>query len=184
MEIVKLGIPSSYSVFGELLLETPWVQDRYSDGSVGKPSYYYGDRDIGYDIVVHKAKPMPELLRWLRAIVQQVTGSQYDAVYMNLYRDGNDVIRRHRDFGNGSVEAVSLSFRTARTFWWEELDQRRSIVLGHCDLLVGDFIGLEHWIEPEPAVLSPRVNLTFRRMGEILPGSFVATPDQFEGERK
>lgn len=115
-------------------------------------------------------------LRSLREQVETMTDAQYDAVFLNLYRDGRDSIDWHADDDHevpGSPIA-SLSLGAPRDFLLRRIDRNPTdqhetipIELRHGDLLVmrgNTQTGWQHAVPPRKGVTLPRLSLTFRRM--------------------
>lgn len=134
----------------------------------GEPGrrYRYSGRD-------HDAAPWTPTLRELVDRLRTATGTPYDTVLCNFYRDGNDAMGRHADDepelgpSRDDVRIASLSLGARRTFRMRERhgDRRLEFALGEGDLLVMGGTTQRHWVHEVPRTkkpVGPRLNLTFR----------------------
>lgn len=116
----------------------------------------------------------PVLLR-VRELVEQHTGTTYDYVFLNRYRDGNDAVAWHGDHDGGRdarLVVASLSLGATRVF---QLRPKKdsglrydpiTVEVAHGDLIVmaGDTqIYWEHRVPRDPRITGERINLTFRQ---------------------
>lgn len=150
---------------------------------VPRDEAYYGDPKTDYTYSRREYRPqawIPELLS-LKARVDQATPEAaytnlrlprlgYNAVLCNLYLNGSDSVGLHADAEPemGPVIA-SVSLGAERLFRLK--DQNRKVVfqerLPHGSLLImagQTQRNFTHEVPKEPAVLQPRINLTFRRI--------------------
>jgi alkylated DNA repair dioxygenase AlkB len=111
----------------------------------------------------------------LTAVLDQCTfasGSEYNSVLVNLYRDGNDSVSWHSDNEeiNGSEPTIaSVSLGATRRF---DLRHKESGETVRVDLEDGSLLvmsGLSqhcwvHQIAKTKAKVGPRINLTFRQV--------------------
>ncbi|NBL65709.1 alpha-ketoglutarate-dependent dioxygenase AlkB [Flavobacterium sp. NST-5] len=115
----------------------------------------------------------PELLT-LKHQVEEKTGFEYNAVLLNLYRDGNDGVSWHSDKEDKSGEKpaiASVSFGQTRLFrlrhkFRKEVPQLE-IPLHHGTLLLMHGYTNENWeheIPKSKKPMLPRINLTFRQI--------------------
>jgi alkylated DNA repair dioxygenase AlkB len=116
----------------------------------------------------------PMLLR-VRALIEAHTGTAFDYVFINRYRDGNDSVAWHND--NDAEEdprrvIASLSLGATRTFELRPLrrsglnHKKIALPVAHGDLIVmqgATQLNWEHRIPKEPRVATRRINLTFRQ---------------------
>ncbi|XP_037672885.1 DNA oxidative demethylase ALKBH2 [Choloepus didactylus] len=152
--------------------------------SVPRKQATYGDAGVTYTFsgLTLSPKPWIPVLERVRDCVSRVTGQTFNFVVINRYKDGCDHIGEHRDdereLAPGSPIA-SVSFGACRDFVFRHKDSRgkkRSrrveavqLQLAHGSLLMMNHPTNTHWYHSLPIrkkVLSPRVNLTFRK---ILP---------------
>lgn len=122
----------------------------------------------------------PQLIR-LRRRVEAEAGCRFNALLLNLYRDGHDRMGWHADDEpelDPTAPIASLSLGASRCFQLrsrQPVGGRRQTVgldLGDGDLLVMDPPTQQHWLHQLPArrrLREPRLNLTFRWIGA--PGS-------------
>ncbi len=134
----------------------------------GEPGrrYRYSGRD-------HDALPWTPTLRALVDRLRATTGTPYDTVLCNHYRDGNDAMGRHSDDepelgpAPDDLRIASVSLGARRTFRMRRKDDscRFDLELGEGDLLVMGGTTQRHWRHEVPRTRRPvgqRLNLTFR----------------------
>lgn len=112
----------------------------------------------------------PEFLQRYLDRINEIANVKFNAVLLNLYRDGNDAMGWHRD-NEPEIDQrliASLSFGATRTFKIRAYkgDFKTEIDLKHGSLLLmhnmqQDF---EHSLPRRKRVESSRLNLTFRRI--------------------
>jgi alkylated DNA repair dioxygenase AlkB len=136
---------------------------------VGEPEAIYQ-----YSGTTHLPVPFGPALRGLRDRVGIQAAVRFNSVLCNLYRDGRDAMGMHSDrepeLGPTPVIA-SLSLGTPRRF---RLRHRKDKHRAAADLVLEDGSLLimrgstqqhyRHGVPREPAVTSPRINLTFRQI--------------------
>lgn len=146
----------------------------------------YGDEGLIYTYsgVKHSARPWTPTLEHIRDAVTRTTGRTFNFVLINRYKDGQDHMGEHRD-DERELDPVSpiasVSFGAARDFIFRHRDARGKqssrqiepvkLELAHGSLLLMNPPTNTFWYHSLPVrkkVLSPRINLTFRR---ILQGS-------------
>jgi alkylated DNA repair dioxygenase AlkB len=116
----------------------------------------------------------PAVLALLERL-QQLCGWRFNAVLLNLYRDGRDSMGWHADNEpelDVSAPIASLSLGASRCFRLRpasalarSADGPRQLELAHGDLLLMEPPTQQHWQHALPRrlrVLQPRINLTFR----------------------
>jgi alkylated DNA repair dioxygenase AlkB len=137
---------------------------------------WYGDAGTDYTYSGTRHVPTPwtgELQRLCRR-VEKLTGSRYNSVLLNLYRDGGDSMGLHADdepeLGENPVIA-SLSLGEQRTLYFRHRHRRDretfNLPLPHASLLVMRGATQRNWkhgIRKSRRPLGPRLNLTFRRV--------------------
>ncbi len=134
----------------------------------GEPGlrYRYSGRD-------HDAAPWTPTLRALVDQLRSATGTRYDTVLCNYYRDGRDAMGRHADDepelgpSPDDIRIASVSLGSRRTFRMRPRagGDRIDYLLGEGDLLVMGGTTQAHWVHEVPrtkAAVGPRLNLTFR----------------------
>jgi alkylated DNA repair dioxygenase AlkB len=163
---LRASIPWSQgtiTMFGRLVLEprlTAWF---------GDADYTYSGRTVG-------AAPWTAELAELRDLVSRAAGAPFNAVLLNLYRDGNDSMGMHSDdepeLGpNPTIASVSLGATRRFVLSPKTKSVRRDgtyeLELGHGSLLVmsGECQHrYRHGVPKAPSSLGERINLTFRRV--------------------
>jgi len=150
---------------------------------VPRDEAYYGDPGTNYTYSRREYNPLawiPELLS-LKARVDEATPASayhnlslpklpYNAVLLNLYRNGNDSVGWHADAEPemGPVIA-SVSLGAERLFHFKArnggLVFARRLPHGSLFIMAGATQkNFQHEVPKEPDVIEPRINLTFRRI--------------------
>ncbi len=123
-------------------------------------------------------RPWPPVLTAVRDRLSEQLGVAFNSVLANLYRDGRDSMGWHSDDEpelGPEPTIASLSLGATRTFALRHREQpgpRLRVALTHGSLLVmrgGSQRLYRHALPRAPQVASPRLNLTFRRVGTV-PG--------------
>lgn len=134
---------------------------------------WFGDQDADYSITGEGAKPLPwtDDLLFVRERVEKVSGTKFNSVLLNYYRDGNDSVAWHDDMDKipGRNRTVgSVSFGEVRLFDIRnkaDHNMKFSIPLEHGSYLLmkGDFQqDWDHRIAKSTKPMKARINLTFR----------------------
>lgn len=163
-------------LFHQLLAETPWNDGYYLAAgrrfALPRLQAWYADPGIGYRYAnnLRNSHVWTPALQALREQIQRISGLHFNAVLLNLYRDGHDTVGWHADdepdLGPAPVIA-SLSLGAPRSFSVRRRPQGEAqhIPLPSGMLLVMDppfQRDWEHAVPADPLVMSPRINLTFR----------------------
>jgi len=158
----------------KLLNDTPWHQYQMPmyDKVVTSPRMvaWYGEQEEAGE----SALPWtPELLT-LRDKVQLETGLTFNAVLLNLYRDGNDSVAWHSDKEHKigrNPNIASVTFGQTRPFRFRHKNNKAvsqlEIPLHHGTLLLMSGTTntfWEHHIPKSAKAMLPRINLTFRQV--------------------
>ncbi|MEJ7559752.1 MAG: alpha-ketoglutarate-dependent dioxygenase AlkB [Pedobacter sp.] len=167
----------SNALLEKLIADTPWQQKivKMYDKEVITPrlTAWYANADT-YDYTSFKSSPLngwtPELLM-INAKVEHITGTKFNSVLLNYYRDGNDSVAWHSDnekaLGTHPIIA-SVSFGQVRLFDIRNKTnhyEKYSIKLESGALVVmkGDLQqNWEHRIAKSVKPMKARLNLTFR----------------------
>ncbi len=137
---------------------------------------WHGDPGASYTYSGTEHHPLPwtPALERVRGRVTGLTGVHFNAVLLNLYRDGRDGMGWHADdepeLGCDPVIA-SVSLGATRRFCLRHRrrkDLRLDVPLAHGSLLLMSGATQHHWVHALPKTTVPvgeRINLTFRRVG-------------------
>ena len=137
-------------------------------------SAWYGDQQAVYTYSGKTLAPKPwtPLLLELKDKLEAQTGTAFNSVLLNLYRDGLDSMGAHSDNEPelGPEPAIaSLSLGAVRRFVLRhkrEHTRRHELLLAHGSLLLMSGPTQQHWKHSLPktkGVDQPRINLTFRK---------------------
>lgn len=136
---------------------------------------YYGDKPYSYSGITMNSLPwIPDLLE-IKSVIEPLAGVKFNAVLLNLYRDGNDYIGWHsddeRELGLDSIIG-SISFGATRRFIFRRKDDHKIKVelnLANGDLLIMRSETQKFWQHHVPRTnlkianqIEPRINMTFR----------------------
>jgi len=136
---------------------------------------WHGDHGASYRYsgTDHLPEPWTPVLERIRATVCELSGTEFNAVLLNLYRDGRDGMGWHADdepeLGRDPVIA-SVSLGAPRRFCLRHRRRRElklDLELPHGSLLVMAGPLQHHWVHALPKTRRPvggRINLTFRRV--------------------
>ncbi|NJD31443.1 MAG: alpha-ketoglutarate-dependent dioxygenase AlkB [Gammaproteobacteria bacterium] len=167
-------------LFDELRSGIEWQQEEVT--IFGRPRLvprlvaWHGDPDARYTYsgTAHDPLPWTPPLEAIRARLLELTGHSFNAVLLNLYRDGRDGMGWHSDdepeLGRDPVIA-SVSLGATRRFCMRHRrrkDSRLELPLGHGSLLLMSGPTQHHWLHAVPKTRAPvgeRINLTFRNAG-------------------
>jgi alkylated DNA repair dioxygenase AlkB len=169
--------PEADILFKKLLSETDWIQD---DITVFGKTYkqprltaLYGESQQQYrysNIVMHP-EPFTDIISSIKNKVEKETKTTFNAVLLNLYRDGADSNGWHADnekeLGKNPVIA-SLSLGQNRPFHFKHRhlkEERYKLLLEHGSLLIMKGEMQHYWlhqIAKTKKQINQRINLTFR----------------------
>lgn len=137
---------------------------------------WHGDAEVNYRYsgVDHRALPWKQSLLDIRKMLSDKVSETFNGVLLNLYRDGQDSMGWHSDdepeLGNEPVIA-SISLGQERNMQFRGRDNHAikvSLVLPHGSLLLmkgKSQLGWQHQIPKSRRPMKPRINLTFRNVG-------------------
>lgn len=132
----------------------------------GDPSAHYT-----YSGTAHVPRPWTPELQRVRERVQGLTGARFNAVLLNLYRDGRDGMGWHADDEpelGAEPMIASVSLGATRRFCLRHRgrkDRKLDLSLEHGCLLLMAGSTQRHWVHAVPKTTRPvgeRINLTFR----------------------
>jgi alkylated DNA repair dioxygenase AlkB len=138
-------------------------------------SAWYGEEGAAYRYsgVLNIPRPFTKTLLEIRQKLQKFTQQSFNAVLMNLYRNGQDSMGYHADdepeLGMEPFIA-SISLGATRKFKIKTLTNEpttHDLLLSHGSLLImkGESQGLtRHALPKMQGISEPRINLTFRRI--------------------
>jgi alkylated DNA repair dioxygenase AlkB len=175
-----LRSPERDTILGRLIADVRWRREKIV---VWGKTYlqprliaWYGDPGSSYTYSGITLNPLPweALLLELKNLVESTSGSIFNSVLINYYRDQRDSMGLHSDdepeLGARPILA-SLSLGQERTltlkhkFTKEVSPVKIRLASGSLLLMKGDTQRFwKHGIEKETRPCGPRVNLTFRRI--------------------
>jgi alkylated DNA repair dioxygenase AlkB len=173
-----LGDTDPNLVMQKLLTTVPWSSQTIT--MFGKQyeeprrTAWFGDVGASYTYSGITMTPLAwtPLLESLRKICEERSGSSFNSVLLNLYRNGNDKMGWHADdepeLGTEPVIA-SLSLGATRRFRFRHRTTKEIV---KCELPTGSLVvmsGLSQkcWVHEVPQqkrITAPRINLTFRQI--------------------
>ena len=172
-----LDVETADATFNELLTTTPWEQTQLAmfGNIVSEPrqsAWYSDDTRYAYSGVERVAHPMTPLLKHLATLACGMTGTNFNGVLVNHYRDGNDHLGWHADneIVNGpepTIASISLGAERRFDFKHNVTSEVVKVLLPHGSLLVMSGLSQSCWqhrIPKETHLTLPRINLTFRRV--------------------
>lgn len=121
-----------------------------------------------YSSIQWDALPIPLFLQPLHRKVCEIAQRPFNAVLLNLYRDGNDSMGWHSDnepeMETSCIASLSLGASRKMAFRHISTGEKLSITLSHNSLLLMEYFQdqWQHSIPKTKSALTPRINLTFR----------------------
>ena len=170
--------PKANSLLKQLLENVRWQEETINIyGQVHKLprlTSWYGDEGKTYTysgITVHSLNWIDPLSE-IKARIEEVSGSLFNSVLLNRYRDGSDSISWHADDEHelGPSPLIgSVNFGEARSFQMKHkfCDEKRKITLEHGSYLLMKGDTQRNWLHQIPKSKRPlgeRINLTFRQI--------------------
>jgi alkylated DNA repair dioxygenase AlkB len=136
---------------------------------------WYADSNFSYTYskTTKQALIWTEVLLELKALVEKQTKTQYNSCLLNLYHNGDEGMGWHSDdekelTKNCSIASLSLGAERKFLFKNKTDKQLISVFLENGSLLEMKGTTQTNWLHRLPStkkVTTPRINLTFRRMG-------------------
>ncbi|MGB5102346.1 MAG: alpha-ketoglutarate-dependent dioxygenase AlkB [Steroidobacteraceae bacterium] len=164
-------------LFAELRQGIDWQQEEIVIFGARRPVprlvAWHGDPSAHYTYsgTAHVPRPWTPRLQHIRERVEGLAGTPFNAVLLNLYRDGRDGMGWHADdepeLGPAPVIA-SVSLGATRRFCLRHRrrkDHKLDLSLAHGNLLLMAASTQRHWVHAVPKTTRPvgeRINLTFR----------------------
>ena len=172
-----VDVAAADAVFAALRTKVAWRQDHLKMFGnlipVPRLESWVADEglDYTYSGIHHEPDPWIDELVQLRDLSSSHTGTSFNSVLCNLYRDGSDGVDWHADdepeFGPMPVIA-SWSLGATRRFDLRRVDDHSikvELELHHGDLVIMNVTTQELWRHRVPKTKKPvgeRINLTFR----------------------
>ena len=172
-----VNVAAADAVFAALRTKVAWRQDHLKMFGnlipVPRLESWVADEglDYTYSGIHHEPDPWIDELVELRDLSSSHTGTSFNSVLCNLYRDGSDGVDWHADdepeFGPMPVIA-SWSLGATRRFDLRRVDDHSikvELELHHGDLVIMNGTTQELWRHRVPKTKKPvgeRINLTFR----------------------
>lgn len=136
---------------------------------------WYGDAEYRYtysNITRQALLWTPELLQ-LKKLAEEQAATTFNACLLNLYHDGREGMGWHSDDEselekNACIASFSFGAERKFSFRHKRTKQTVSVILEHGSLLVMKDDTQVNWLHSLPKskkILKPRINLTFRSMG-------------------
>lgn len=175
-----LYVPALFSTeeadahFAWLRSEMPWKQERIFNNPVPRLNAWFSDAGLEYRYsgLKHVGEGwLPELTA-LKEKVEAASGTTFNSLLLNLYRNGRDSISFHADdepeLGVNPVVAT-VSFGAEREFVLKHRTSKDVLKyrLPHGSVLVMGGTSQHHWLHALPKTtetVGERISLTFRRI--------------------
>lgn len=169
---------SAWNLFHFLLQKLPWKQEkiRIFGKWVNEPrlTCWMGDKGAIYEYSGNVRKPiewLPEIFK-IKKELENFTGTPFNSVLCNLYRDGNDSNAWHKDnekeLGTDpQIASLSLGENRIMEFRSNDKQEKLKVLLEHGSLLfmgLGSQVYYFHQIPKHKYLDKPRINLTFRHV--------------------
>ena len=143
---------------------------------------WYGEPGLRYVYsgIINETEPWDETLSGLARRAAEAAGTHFNAVLLNLYRDGRDAVSWHSDdeaeLGHEPVIG-SLSLGAERVFQLRHRDRRNGVAREELRLRNGSLLVMrgstqrlwQHRLPREARPCGPRINLSFRRIEPAPP---------------
>lgn len=168
-------------LYKELMNTISWKQEqiKYYGKIINLPrlTAWHGDKGLSYTYsgINVIADEWIEVLLRIKAKIESVSNAKFNSVLLNLYRNGKDSVAWHSDdeveLGVNPIIG-SVSFGSTRNFQFQHrknTDLREAVKLAHGDFLLMKGTTQHFWQHQIPKtspLLEPRINLTFRIIGE------------------
>lgn len=169
-----LGESSAGDIMRRLLDETDWERRNIVmfGREVPQPrlNSWYGDVTYSYSGIKMTPRPWTPLLSDLRSRCEHLSGSRFNSVLINLYRNGSDSMGWHADDERelGSEPAIaSVSLGAVRKFRMRHRETREIVEIEPASgsLILMSGLSQACWMHEVPKskkATEARINLTFR----------------------
>ncbi|WP_407332777.1 alpha-ketoglutarate-dependent dioxygenase AlkB family protein [Enterovibrio sp. 27052020O] len=133
---------------------------------------WFGDCSYTYSGLILSPASLPPFLEQLKSRCEQVSGTVFNSVLANLYRNGQDYMGWHQDNEpelGPTPSIASLTFGESRRFVLKHIHtgEKREFELGSGSLLIMAGKTQSYWQHTLPKTAKmkgPRINLTFRNI--------------------
>jgi alkylated DNA repair dioxygenase AlkB len=157
--------------FDTVYIKTPWRQNTIfvfgKNHAEPRLTAWYGP-PYRYSSIQWKAASIPVFLQPLHSIVCDLAGKSFNAVLLNLYRNGSDSMGWHSDnepeMETACIASLSLGATRKMAFRNKTSNQKMDVLLTDNSLLLMEHFQdrWQHSIPKSKKVDQPRINLTFR----------------------
>ncbi len=166
-------------LFSKLYQQVPWKQDGIRIAGKVTPlprlQAWFADPGIhyGYSGIAMEPLPWLDCLINIKQDLEAYSGSHFNSVLANLYRDQNDSVSWHADDEaelGANPTIASLSLGATREFQLKHRlhpGKKLKIPMQSGDLMIMKGEIQHHWLHQIPKCKTPteaRINLTFRRI--------------------
>ena len=175
-----IGPSEADQMLETLTAEIPWRQESLRIAgklrAIPRLQCWMGDSASKYGYSGVRLTPCPwhETVKTIRERVADLSGSTFNSVLINFYRNGQDSVAWHADdeaeLGDSPVIA-SVSLGAERIFELKQKHQtpakKYQLLLRHGSLLIMSGLMQQHWLHQLPKIkglMEPRINLTFRNI--------------------
>jgi len=135
---------------------------------------FYADNDISYTYAgrTKNGKEWTQALLEIKKMIENKTQEQYNACLLNLYHNGSESMGWHSDaekeiVPNSSIASLSLGAERKFSFKHKTTQEKVDVLLKNGSLLEMKGTIQNNWLHAMPKstkILTPRINLTFRKM--------------------
>lgn len=156
---------------GQIAWEQKTIKLYGKEHNVPRLTAWYGTQSYQYSGTDNQAQPMTEELQAILSRVNELLGTDFNAILCNKYRDGQDSVSWHCDDEpeiDQSQGIASISFGASRDFLTKRKDgsDRQKVTIEDGDLLYmppGFQDTHLHCVPKRKRVNGERINLTFRK---------------------
>lgn len=177
-----LPVEHSQPIFQQLMLTMPWQQPQIrifgNAVQIPRQQVWMGDPHCSYRYsgVLFQPEPWQPLLKKITTWVNRQLNRQFNAVLLNLYRQGDEHMGWHSDDEpelGAMPEIASLSLGQSRRFDLRHRTEghQLNLTLADGDLLLMTGDTQQHWqhrLPKQAKADSARINLTFRSIAKQL----------------
>jgi alkylated DNA repair dioxygenase AlkB len=166
-------------LFDALLKEIKWLDKSYEnpDGKIvhlPRLTANYGEKSYNYSGLTFSPETWFPLLSELKADAESLAGELFNALILQLYRDGHDGVNWHSDNDacvGQNPTILSMSFGETRQFWFKHKDKTKREEILQLTLQTSDVVLMQGTLQhthlhtvPKEENKQARINLTFRRV--------------------